>query len=112
MKKLIGISAFAFLISFSTVANAQQDSTTVGHEIKSDAKNAGQEIKEGAKKVGHKTAEVASKGKSKITDQTYKDKVGPNGQTIYIDRHSRYYWVDKKGHRHYVTEVMLKDKNS
>ena len=67
-------------------------------------------MKKGAKKVGHKTAEVASKGKATVTDQVHKDKVGPAGQTIYIDNHSRYYWVDKKGHRNYVTEAELKDK--
>lgn len=71
---------------------------------------AGQEIKKGAKKVGNETAEIASKGKSKITDQKYKDKVGPNNETIYIDRHNRYYWVDDKGHRRYVTKADLKDK--
>jgi len=67
-------------------------------------------VKKTAKKVGNKTAEVASKGKATVTDKVYKDKVGPEGQTIYIDGHSRYYWIDKKGHRNYVTEVELKDK--
>ena len=73
-----------------------------------------QEVKEktkkGAKKVGNKTAEVASKSKAKITDQKYKGKTGPNGETVYIDSHSRYYWVDKKGRKHYMTEAQLKNK--
>jgi len=69
-----------------------------------------QSVKKAAKATGNKTAELASKGKSKVTDQVYKNKVGPNGQTIYIDDHSRYYWVDKKGHRDCVAEVELKDK--
>jgi hypothetical protein len=60
--------------------------------------------------VGHKSAEVASKGKAAITDETHKDKVGPNGETIYIDNHAKFYWVDKKGTRHYVTESELKVK--
>ncbi|MDP9040795.1 MAG: hypothetical protein M3N30_02360, partial [Bacteroidota bacterium] len=37
------------------------------------------------KKVKHKTARTASKTKSAIVDEIYKDKVGPDGQTIYID---------------------------
>lgn len=98
MKKLISILSICLLVGF-TSANAQNKVDKVGHEIK-----------KGAKKVGNETAEVASKGKSKITDQTYKDKVGPNNETIYIDRHNRYYWVDDKGHRHYVTKADLKDK--
>ena len=60
--------------------------------------------------MGHKSAEVASKGKAVVTDEMHKDKVGPNGETIYIDNHAKYYWVDKKGTRHYVTETELKVK--
>ena len=77
----------------------------------SKADEVGQDIKKGAKKAGNKTAEVASKGKAKVTDERYKDKYGPNGETIYIDNHSKYYWVDKKGKRHYVTEESLRAKN-
>ena len=67
-------------------------------------------VKKGAKKTGHKTAEVASKGKAKVTDEVHKDKVGPNGETIYIDNHANYYWVDKKGRRHYIAAAALKNK--
>ena len=63
-----------------------------------------------AKKVGNKTAEIASKGKSVIVDEVYKDKVGPDGQTIYIDHSSKYYYVDKKGKKVYVAKAELKDK--
>jgi hypothetical protein len=31
-------------------------------------------------------------------------------KTIYIDKHSKYYWVDKKGHKVYVSKDELKDK--
>lgn len=99
MKKIIGIAALFLCLGFSSVASAQ-----------STAKKVEKDVKKGAKKVGNKTAKVASKGKAKVTDETYKDKVGPDGQTVYIDNHSQYYWVDKKGHRHYVKEEELKDK--
>jgi hypothetical protein len=99
MKKIIYIAAAAFCISFTSVASAQEHKTDVTKEVK-----------KGAKKTGQKTAEVASKGKAKVTDQVHKDKIGPNGETIYIDNHSRYYWVDKKGRRHYMTAAQLKDK--
>ena len=99
MKKLIGISTFIFLIGISGNAYSQ-----------SKADEVGQDIKNGAKKAGNKTAEVASKGKAKVTDERYKDKYGPNGETIYIDNHSKYYWVDKKGKRHYIAYSALKTK--
>jgi hypothetical protein len=98
MKKLIGILSLGLLLSLSITASAQA------------VKKTEHAVKKSAETVGNKTAEVASKGKSRVTDKVYKDKTGPNGQTIYIDDHSRYYWVDKKGHRHYVTEASLKAK--
>jgi hypothetical protein len=102
MKKITGIVALLFMLSLPVAIHAQDSASTV--------KKTGKAIKKGAKKVGNKTAEVASKSKAAITDEKHKDKVGPGGQTIYIDNHSKYYWVDDKGHRHYVTEAELKDK--
>lgn len=98
MKKIVGISIVAMLIGFSS-ASAQ-----------STAKKVQKSVSTSAKKVGNKTAEISSKGKSKTIDKTYKGKVGPNGQTIYIDKHSKYYWVDKKGHKIYVTKDELENK--
>jgi hypothetical protein len=63
-----------------------------------------------AKKVGNKTAEIASSGKSAVVDEKYKDKMGPDGQTIYIDHSSKYYYVDDKGKKVYVPKSSLKDK--
>jgi hypothetical protein len=71
---------------------------------------AGKDIKKGAKKVGNKTAEVASKGKAHVVDKKIKTKTGPNGEVIYIDGKNRYYWIDKKGRRHYIPESALKNK--
>ena len=98
MKKLLLI---AFFFAATAAPSFAQDETI---------KEVGKDIKKGAKKAGHKTAEIASKGKARMTDSEHKDKVGPDNQTIYIDNHARYYWVDDKGKRHYVTEAQLKDK--
>ena len=99
MKKLFGVVAFLFCLGLSYSVNAQAVKKTT------------HAVEKGAKKAGNETAEVASKGKATITDKVYKDKVGPKGQKIYIDDHSRYYWIDEKGHRNYVTEAELKPKN-
>jgi hypothetical protein len=100
MKKIIGISLFLFF-GMASVTHAQ-----------STVKKAGHEVKTGAKKVGNKTAEVASKGKSRIVDKRVKDKTGPNGETIYVDDNTKYYWVDKKGHKEYIASSRLKTKVS
>ena len=109
MKKGI-IYLTALTLAVSTAAVAQDDSLTTGQKIKKGAKATGRAIGKGAKKVGNKTAEYSVKGAAKVADKTYDGKTGPNGEKIYITADSRYYWVDKKGGRHFVTESQLKDK--
>src|SRR5215831_11889886 len=99
MKKLMGIVALLFCLGLSYSVSAQAVKKTT------------HAVEKGAKKAGNETAEVASKGKATVTDKVYKDKVGPDGQTIYIDDHSKYYWIDEKGHRNYVKEAELKPKS-
>jgi hypothetical protein len=99
MKKLIGIVMIVAGLCFSSDLQAQ-----------STVKKVGKKVEKGAKKAGNKTAEVASKGKSKIRDTEYKEKVGPNGETVYMDRENQYYWKDKKGKKHYIQSEQLKDR--
>ena len=103
-------TAALFMALFASVNASAQDTTTIGEDLKSAGKKTGKVIKKGARKVGNKTAELASKGTSAVIDKVYEGKQGPDGQTIYINKKSEYYWVDKKGHRHYVIESELKDK--
>lgn len=103
---------FVALIMFALVAGkvSAQDSTTAGEDLKNATRKTGKAIKKGADKVGKKTAEIASKAKSEVVDKTYEGKAGPDGEKIYIDSHSKYYYVDSKGRKQYVTEAELKDK--
>ncbi|WP_158827247.1 hypothetical protein [Mucilaginibacter lacusdianchii] len=75
----------------------------VGNGVKTGYKATKKGVKTGARK----TSEVASKGASAVVDKKYDGKVGPGGQTIYIDDHSAYYYVNKKGKRVYVKESEL-----
>jgi hypothetical protein len=100
MKNLFKIALFAagtFILSPS-FAQTHKDST-LGHKIGNTAK-----------KVGHKTSEIAAKGASGVVDKKYAGKVGPGGQTIYIDKNSYYYYINKKGNRVYVKKANLIDK--
>ena len=63
------------------------------------------------KKGANKTAELATRGKAKATDKKSDVWMGPEGQTIYIDDGNKYYWVNGKGKRIYVSESALKAKN-
>lgn len=74
-------------------------------------KSIGQDIKNTADTVGHKTAEIASKGAAQLTDKVYEGKVGPQGQTVYIDKNSKYFYIDSKGKRIFIKESDLKNKD-
>ena len=93
MKKLTGIIAFTTLLGLGSLQA----------QVKEDVNKA-------ATKVGNKTEKAASKTKSAIVDNKYKDKVGPHGETIYIDHDSKYYYVNEKGRKIYVSKSKLKDK--
>jgi hypothetical protein len=102
MKKILALPAIVLASVITNQAMAQKDTAL---------KHVGHEIKEGAVKVGQKSKEIASKGRSRISDKVYKDKVSPTGETVYIDGHSRYYWIDDAGHRHYLKRSELVDKH-
>ncbi|MEO6963688.1 MAG: hypothetical protein ABIY90_17080 [Puia sp.] len=92
MKKTTGILLFSLFVTLGTQAQVKKDIDTA------------------ATKVGNKTAQIASEGKSAVVDIKYKDKVGPGGETIFIDHSSKYYYIDKKGKKVYVPKAKLRDK--
>jgi hypothetical protein len=60
-------------------------------------------------KIGNKTAELAVKGTSAVADKVYESKVGPMGQTIYINKNSRYYYVNDKSKKVYLSKAKRKN---
>jgi len=67
-----------------------------------------QKVKRDTRKVEHKTSELASKGKAAVVDKKYDGYYGPTGESVYIDKHARYYYVNKRGHHVYVTKMHLR----
>jgi hypothetical protein len=116
MKNIFGVVILCAAMSVASVANAQ-DTTEhrstvgkVGHGIKKGAKKAWKGTKKGAKAVGNETAELSTKGKAKLTDKKSDEWVGPEGQAIYVDDGSKYYWINEKGGRVWVSREQLKPK--
>jgi hypothetical protein len=111
MKSIIKTALVLAALNLSVAAMAQEkDTASFGKKVGKTAKKAGNATASAAKTVGNATASTASKGASKVVDKTYKGKTGPNGETVYINNKSQYYYVNKKGGRVYVTEAQLKDK--
>jgi hypothetical protein len=108
MKKLFSTAMFAaaMFAASTTFAQTHKD-TTVAQKVGTTVKKGWKATKKTASKVGNKTAEVASKGTAAVVDKKYDGKVGPQGQTIYIDKNSYYYYVNKKGRHVYVKESAL-----
>jgi len=98
MKKLFSMAMFAASLFLASQVQAQT------------VKKVGHDIGHAATKVGHKTSELASKGAANVADKRYEGKVAPNGEQIYIDKHSHYYYVDKRGHHIYVAKSHLRNK--
>jgi|ERR1700761_2906910 len=96
MKNLLKVAAVATGVFSFTASHAQ---------------STGDKIKHDAKEVGHATAHAASSGAAYVVDKKYEGKCGPGGQTIFIDKYSHYYYVDKKGHHTYLKKSELRDKH-
>ncbi len=83
-------------------------SFAAAHAQTHDDKQSG--VSKTAKDVGHATSHAAASGFAAVKDRTYKDKCGPQGQTVYIDKNSHYYYISKKGHKVYQRKSQLMDK--
>jgi hypothetical protein len=114
MKKIFGIALVA-LLGLSAPAFAQNKvERTAGDAWRGTKKGAGKAwkgTKKGAKAAGNKSAELATKGVSNVHDKKSDQWVGPEGQTIYVDDGNKYYWVNGRGKRIYVSESALKARN-
>lgn len=110
-KKIFMMSAFLLAGLFFGSISFAQDTTTAGQDLKHAAKKTGKAVEKGAEKAADKTAQVASSTKAVIKDKVYEGKVGPGGHRVYIDKHAKFYYIDKKGKKNYVTEAELKDKS-
>ena len=98
MKRLFQITLFA-AAAFTTAQVKAQDHRPVGEAVKHDAKV-----------VGHKTSELAAKGAAAVTDKRYENHWSRYGDNVYIDTHSRYYYINKLGHRIYLSKSQMRDK--
>jgi len=99
MKKLTGILIIAAL-SMPFAANAQKKDSS---HMKKDA----QKI---ADTVSNRAKEAAAKSAATIVDKVYADKTGPGGETIYIDKHAKYYYINSEGEKVYITKSKMKEK--
>jgi hypothetical protein len=78
--------------------------------IERDANKSKESVDSATNNGTNKVTRTPSKGAGDLSDQRHDTKVGPNGETIYVDRDTKYYYIDTSGKKVYVTKMQLKDK--
>lgn len=88
----------------------KKDAREARDEVKDKANEASNEVEEDAQSVGDKVSEGAGDAAAAIKDQKVDDKVGPGGETVYLNDEAKYYYINNEGDKVFITEVQLKDK--
>jgi hypothetical protein len=105
MKKMVVTGITALFLAIGLPAISQEDTAK-----KSTPSKVTNGVKKGAKKAWKGTKKGAKNGKAKVTDKKSSEWVGPNGQDIYVDDGNKYYWINEKGGREFVSKDQLKAK--
>lgn len=80
-------------------------------KVKSDAKETADDVKKGAQSVGDKVSEGANDAAAAIKDQKVDDKVGPGGETVYLNEDAKYYYINDQGDKVFISKIQLKNKS-
>nr|WP_294791636.1 hypothetical protein [uncultured Mucilaginibacter sp.] len=91
----IGLLAAAIFVAGNSTTYAQD-------------KPVGKQIEGAAKDVGKKTSELASKGAAAVSTKRYKGHWALTGELVYIDEYGKYFYVNKKGHRVFITKAQMR----
>jgi hypothetical protein len=94
----------------SKTASYRSDADNDESKVSEKARETGRDVENGVEKAGDKISETAANGAAHIKDKVYDGKQGPGGETIYIDKDSKYYYINSEGNKVYVTKLQIKDK--
>lgn len=88
----------------------KQEANETKREMKEEARETENQVEKDAQSVGDKIEEGAKDAAAAITDQKLKNKVGPGGETAYVDENGKYYYINNAGKKVFITKLQLKDK--
>lgn len=106
----------------STAQEADEGATEAGQELNDHAENIEDDIEDGGDRIkadvqqdtdslDNKVTEAAANTAAAIADEIVKDKIAPAGQTIYLDKQQRYYYINHEGKKVFLEENQLKNKD-
>lgn len=88
----------------------EEESREAREEINEEARETESELERDTASVGDKLEEGAKDAAAAITDQKLKNKVGPGGETAYVDENGKYYYINNSGEKVFITKAQLRDK--
>ena len=88
----------------------KEEASETHDEMKQDARETENKVEQDAQSAGDKIEKGAKDAAAAITDQKLKTKVGPDGETAYVDDNGKYYIINNAGEKQFITEAQLKDK--
>jgi hypothetical protein len=91
---------------------AREEKREMKEEARETEREAGrveENAEDGADNLGDDISEAAGNVGAEIKDKPYVDKVGPNGERIYMDKHSKYYYINNEGEKVFITKAQMKD---
>jgi hypothetical protein len=96
------------------VDRAEKDVNNAAKRTEDDVEDAANkteaETKDGVDKVGNKISEAAGNAAAEVNDQLYSGKMGPGGEKIYIDKHSKYYYINSEGKKVHIDKSQVRDR--
>jgi hypothetical protein len=90
--------------------NTRHNMNEASHDVDSAADRTGNSIQHAAEKTGDKISEGVNDAAAAIKDQKLDNKVGPGGETAYIDDSGQYYYINNEGKKVFISKLELKDK--
>jgi hypothetical protein len=90
--------------------DAERTAEDTERELDQEAEEAENNVEKTGDNIGDKISEGVNDAASAIKDQKVKDKVGPGGETAYIDDNGHYYYINNEGKKVFITKLQLRDK--
>lgn len=79
-------------------------------DIEQAAENTGDDIERAAERTGDVVSEGVNDAAAAIEDEKLEDKVGPNGETAYVDDDGNFYYINNEGKKVHITALQLQEK--
>lgn len=88
----------------------KEDAREARDEMREEANEAKEDARENSQSLGNKIEEGAKDAAAAITDQKLDSKVGPGGETVYVDENAKYYYINNEGEKVFITKLQLRNK--